>query len=115
MWTTPEVLVFLATSHVLLLAAAMLRDSRAVRGARLAVVFSLTVACHLLLSAVGGRDLPRPLAHLLVLGSAAVPFSFWLLTKEHFDEESRMLPARWAVLLALVSISYLSWLVVGER
>jgi AraC-like DNA-binding protein len=115
MWTTPQVLILLATSHVLLLAVAMLRDSRALRGARLGVVFSLTVACHLLLSAVGDRDLPRFFLHLLVLGGAAVPFSFWLLTKEHFDEESRMLPARWAVLLALESITYLSWLVVGER
>jgi len=115
MWTTPQVLILLATSHVLLLAVAMLRDSRAVRGARLAVIFSLTVACHLLLSAVGGRELPRVLLHFLVLGGAAVPFSFWLLTKEHFDEESRMLPARWAVLVALETITYLSWLVVGER
>lgn len=115
MWTTPEVLLLLATSHILLLAVALLKDSERQRSALLAVVFTLTVACHLVLPLLAGRDAPPLLVHLMVLGSLGVPFSFWLLTKEHFDEESRMVPPRWAAFLALEGSGYLSWLIVVER
>ena len=115
MWTTSQVLCLLAASHVFLMTAVLLRDSRETRSARLAAIFSFTVACHQLLFSLAGRDLPEAFLHFLVIAGSAMPFTFWLLTKEHFDEESRMLPVRWAVLLALLSLSYLSWLVVAER
>jgi AraC-like DNA-binding protein len=111
-WSTSELLLLLAASHLTLLAWACLRHDRRDPSALASAAFIGTAICHMLAPVLARHGAGGPLLHFVVLGGAAVPFAFWVLARVHFGDDFRFRWPHGAVLVAFLSFRYVAWWVV---
>ncbi len=105
-----EALRLAAGAQLLLLALLVWRDHGRTRAGRPTVLLALTAVCYVLAPLLLGRQAPPLVTLAVLLGALAVPITFWIATRAHFDDDFRPRPVHAVLLAGLVALRYGSWL-----
>jgi AraC-like DNA-binding protein len=102
--TVEEALRLTAATHLLALAVLLWRDHRQSRVAWGTAIFVVSVACYLVLPGLLAHSLQKPIQYLVLAGALAVPFTFWIATRFHFEDGFRPSTIQLALLVLLLAV-----------
>jgi AraC-like DNA-binding protein len=102
--TVEEALRLTAATHLLALAVLLWRDHRQSRVAWATAIFVVSVACYLVLPGLLAHSLLKPIQYLVVAGALAVPFTFWVATRFHFEDAFRPSARQLGALALLLAV-----------
>lgn len=109
MWTTPDLFRVISVALAAVFGGVLMRDHRDEPSARATFVLLVASGGHMLVHMLERSPALAVPTHLCALLGAAVPFAFWHLTRVHFDDEPRLRPVHWLLLVALVATRYTGW------
>jgi AraC-like DNA-binding protein len=108
-WTTPDLFRVVSVALAAVFGGVLVRDHRHDPSARATLVLLVAASGHMLIHMFEKYPALALPTHVCALLGAAVPFAFWHLTRVHFDDEPRLKPWHWLLLVALVAMRYTGW------